>query len=349
MDKKKGIVAAQLTWVFVLIAGAIILIFFFNLSMKHKEVAQQKLFITLSARVNSLFTSAQQTSDTFFKMKLPGTAMSYDCEGYRVGSSAPATLGASFSPSIIKSVTDTFIIFSKEWDLPFAVTNFLYITSPGVRYIFIRQNGDDVYNKLLRDLPSNLTFEERDNVGALRRMVDSHNYRVRVVSFHGDIKGETMPVNGEKTGLYVEFDSSAMLLDPSAGFRGKVTFYNYSNNRFEKIKGAEYNFTGEAMLMAAIFADRPENFECGMRRAYERFFPVTELLIDKADRLADALTGECKVDANVMKNELDALNRTMYNYKQFPKGVELDKLLKKEKEVASANSQLELYSCPLIY
>ena len=345
--RRRGIVSAQLTWLFILIAGAIILAFFFNLSMKHKVVAEEKLSITLRSRVNALFTSAQQTSNTFFRMKLPGAKITYDCSGYRIGSSSSMNLEPAFSPSLIKSIQDTFIIYSMAWSIPFDTTNFLFITSPGVKYVFIHppSHTSEIYEKLYKDLPPNITRIETE-MSKINDVNDTNNYKVRVVSFE-DINGKTMQkVKSEITGIYIHPDSSATALN---GFAGEVKFYNYTTSGFNEIEDADYNFTGEAMLLAAIFADRPTSFECGMRAAMKRMLLVLNLTIERGEEMKSSLEDPCKTDMDTAVLNLRILNNEAKGYTDFPKGVDRTRLMGKITNVESSNKVLEIYSCPLIY
>jgi len=54
MRNKKAIVEAQLTWVFVLIVGAVILLFFIGIAQKQKEIADMKSSALLKGLQNSL-------------------------------------------------------------------------------------------------------------------------------------------------------------------------------------------------------------------------------------------------------------------------------------------------------
>ena len=78
MVNKKGF-EMQFHWIFVLIAGAIILIFFFSLTQKQKSLSEERLAITLSTDIEAIFTGAIQAKGTAQLLRIPQPGIAFSC------------------------------------------------------------------------------------------------------------------------------------------------------------------------------------------------------------------------------------------------------------------------------
>lgn len=143
MENKKGVVEVQFNWVFIVIIGAVILIFFVSMSMKQKGVSEQKLSVTIAEHMKTILTSAEVTEKSVNLITVPGKDIKYDCgSGFSVSSMASFSPRIIFTPSLLKSQSQKLITWSLDWNVPFRVANFLYVTSPEVLYILVHDFSD---------------------------------------------------------------------------------------------------------------------------------------------------------------------------------------------------------------
>jgi hypothetical protein len=75
---KKGF-ELQFHWIFVLIAGALILSFFFMVANKQKNLSQDRLQLTLATEIENIFTGAIISRGTAQKMPTPPQGITFEC------------------------------------------------------------------------------------------------------------------------------------------------------------------------------------------------------------------------------------------------------------------------------
>ena len=143
ISSKKGVVEVQFNWVFIIIIGAVILGFFVSLSMRQKDVSEQKLSATVAEHMKTILTGAQVTERSVNLITVPRRDITYDCgEGFSISSMASFNPRIIFAPSLLKSQSQKLITWSLDWNMPFRITNFLYMTSPDIYYIFVHDFSD---------------------------------------------------------------------------------------------------------------------------------------------------------------------------------------------------------------
>ena len=125
---KRGI-EMQAHWIFILIAGAIILAFFFSIVAKQKSLSEQKISITLSSNIEAVFSGAIESKGTAQLLTVPKDGIAFACsEGcdcnFWIGDKATSFRDKIiFAPKIVIGQDAT--AWSNEWKLPFRVSNFL--------------------------------------------------------------------------------------------------------------------------------------------------------------------------------------------------------------------------------
>ena len=135
MESKKGVIEVQFNWIFILVAGALILTLFVGLVQKQGTISNQKRDVDIRGKLNTILVSAKQSVGTQFVISIPKTEITFGCNGYSVGGTNPFQLGESFSPSMIKSSDNTLVLQSLDWSVPYRISNFQYILTPDVRYV----------------------------------------------------------------------------------------------------------------------------------------------------------------------------------------------------------------------
>src|SRR3989338_6677756 len=102
---KKADVEIQINWIFIIIVGGIILIFFIGLITKQKTVSTTKLNINIRESLDTIFTSSQVASGTANLINTPDLEVDFDCDNYYVG---------EFDSGINKGLGQTRIIFVRQ-------------------------------------------------------------------------------------------------------------------------------------------------------------------------------------------------------------------------------------------
>ena len=149
--KKRGAIEVQFNWVFVLIVGAMILLFFTTAIMRQKDISEAKIAATILTDLETITTGAKVSRSTFQIINVPDTKIKFSCDDclckFSIGdNSKPFRDKVIFAPEYIKG--RQVLAWTQEFSMPFRVSNLLYLTSPQLRYI-IRASGS---SNLLADL-----------------------------------------------------------------------------------------------------------------------------------------------------------------------------------------------------
>jgi len=325
---KKGIITIQFHWIFVLIVGAIILSFFIVIVQKQKVTAEEGLSADIQIQLRAIFSSSQVSTGTASIVDIPSRDIEFSCEGFKIGSQSPAAFPYAFGPDLLSSDRNTLSIYALDWSVPFRVTNFLYVTSPEVRYIFMRPEVS-LYRQLESILPPETIqkggqerlFMNREVISYQTenppsQISDTNNYKIRMIYLGSPLASPNNIENTEDKHI------SAVRIEGSLE-SGQVTFYTHQGTTAWKL-GRTFHYVGEAALLAAIFSENEDIYECGMKNAFARLNAVTTIYesrlsglvcpgidITQAEPLLSPLKSATLNEATQVKNlgdQLDELN-----------------------------------------
>ncbi len=347
---KRGQVEIQFNWVMLLIAGALIFLFFFSIIRWAKTSSDESQAAKTSYSLDAILTGASVTKNTVNILELPIERIDFydsietSCHAYRVDESRNQRNIRNkilFAPSRIEG--SRLITWTLSWNVPFRVDNFLFFSSPLIRYIFIGAEYDPIFQYINKTFPVNLTPEFYTSPPVLQ---DENNFKVRIVYINQEPKkapsNSANPVNtfnkmpGE--------DVTALKITGTDLDNIEVTFYDKTdpatavNTYFTLIDNTRAP-VGEAALFGAIFSDHPDYYDCNMQKAIARLKNVAEVYKKRSEALETEYSGtNCYTPHNGAK---DALTTYLNSLNQ-----DLSALQSSLKE---SNRQAQIYSCALIY
>lgn len=314
--KKRGAVEIQFNWIFILIAGAIILLFFGSVIAKQKVAAEQKMSASLLVDIESILVSSSVTKQALNFVPIPQKEINFEkCSFYYIGEEKELDARLKkdikekviFTPDLITGARLT--MWTLPWDMPYRVTNFLYLTSPQVRYIIVADDFGlgsfaDEIDKLLP--PERLTIDEEEYAvmpreekipSELSDFTDLNNYKIKFIFLAGNPKGGNVDLSAF-SGMK-DNDVRAIKIDGNIN-DGDITFYKYrkSDNKFVEIAQgdeAKSKYLGKASLIGAIFAEDKEMYECAMQNAFERMRVVTDVYIKRTEAILAGASSDCMV------------------------------------------------------
>jgi hypothetical protein len=321
--RRKGVIALQLNWIFVLIIGAIILTFFIVIVQKQREVSEQTISGAIQTDLQAIFASSAVSTGTASIVEVPSREISFSCEGFKVGNQFAANFPYAFAPDLIKSDRNTISIYAYDWSIPMRITNLLYVTSPDVRYILVgtgdtmthleeimppRYIEKDGQSKLFMDwMPYNSLSSVPPDNGA--------NYKVKFVFV------ESLPGTSTVSG-FEKADWSALLVNNDQTLK---LYTKPSRNSVALTEFVESDYDSDAMLLAAIFAENNNTYECGRDNANDRLEFVKYVYKNRTQKLNDDLSS-CNYDSALI--DLDSLPSL---------------------DLENENNQLLENSCPAVY
>jgi len=299
---KKAQIEVTFNWVYILVAGAIILIFFASLIVKQQASSQEYLATDVVRIMDTIFTGAGVSEKTKNFIDTSGLAdyiFYFSCqEGvgeYGIeGRSANIqnTGDPLFAPLRLQSTQ--IITWSLPYKLPFKVIDFLYVTSPNTIYQYY--GFGDFVDELEDQTKEFSNFHRIFDIEDYNAIEPGLVFQIRVV----DIGGNLVANNLVPTKLRTLADNQVTAVSIQGDM---LTYYQKRGIEWEKINPIPlqiFSVGGErdAAKFAAIFAGSPESYQCNMGKAFKRLKLITELYLSRAEELEQYYkninpTGEC--------------------------------------------------------
>lgn len=371
---KKGDIDVQFNWIFVMIVGGLILLFFFQVVMKQKAISAQKMTVKLMSDLESIATGAKAVKGTAQAIPMPNLDLVFECGdacdcGYGVGNpGAPFGDMIIFSPDHI--IGQNLIAWTLDWKMPFSATNLLFFTGTQVRYIIIGDRDDWLRAEMNRSMPNKLFVQEFKDVNELGTLQDTNNYKVKFIfvsgpdtDLHDDI---TLNLNLGALANMKNPDVKAVYIRRKAApisvesYDANIAFYEMTDSgRFAPEPGGARPAYGKAMIYAAIFADDGNMYDCGMREAFRRYSYIVRIYHNRTNILSDYFISgdgqsryECgaisvsSVTLDVMYDLATGLARA---YPPTGSPNYFDQLKAYGADLAAENNNLMLKTCPEVY
>ena len=310
MFSKKGVVEVQFNWMFVLIAGAIILMFFVNFAMNYREAGEREIAVNVLQELGSLASSSLQASGTAQDVEFVGLSLEvycnpdscniYGCDqrfdfgGRRIAAPEWMDIEPIFSSRNIDS--DHLLLWTLPWQAPFHVTNFLYLTDPEHRFIFDCNDeitgscglAGNVYSRFSENVYANHKYITLNDIGTVSYEGERQNNFIMFIEpdenfagFEG-ISDDT--VRNRINVLFVDPDESSV--DYGDVHFGSVDDDGSISGDFESS-----SYIGKPMLIGAIFSDEKSDYKCNVRKAILKFLNVNDIYKTKAEELDSGCFG----------------------------------------------------------
>ena len=336
--RNKRAFEVQFNWMFVLIVGASILMFFAAIAIKQKDISKASIDITILKSIQSIVSSASISTGTTQIKDIPSSSIGIDCNEISVGGSSKQYESLIlFAPSLIKG--EKIITKASVFSAPYKVANFLYMTSPQVRYVIISNGKEDTLARQVnRSLPSELDKEFYDNVPILK---NNNNYKVRFVFFRDVDDSVLAPFKD-----MFEYDVTALKISGGSE-NSALEFYEKKDNIWES-KGTSV-YIGLNSLVGAVYADKLEVYECNIQNSFETLSLITDVYIARTTSLSDNSRKygqiECSRVYEDAKGYLDTIKSSSSNFDQSSVKTINDAAA----SLSNKNQEAQYNSCSLVY
>jgi hypothetical protein len=344
MAKKKAAIEVQFNWVFVMIAGALILVFFFGIVQKQRQISQAKISNSLLTNIESIATGAAVAKGTVQTVDLPNIGVNFECTPECLCTFSIEDIRKEYQDKIIFAPETVegaqIILWTLDWNAPFRVANFIYATTANDKYFFVYDNANSALLKMLnRTIPPevNADFVHFSEYAAL----ENQNYnsaKFVFVDTSGNIPSDLgiddsfrrTPV----TGLYINNG-------------GDAVFYDKVSRRRLEFMRRETSYYGEPAAYGAIFASGMDSYECNMISGLQRLKNIIEIYTERAEMLDDFNNAENFCVEGYSTSSLEQLYEAADAAMLDTKAVK--QIGSAVSGVISQNEALLRGSCPLIY
>jgi len=306
INGKKGQIQLGFNWIYILIAGAIILLFFVSIVAKQKSSAEVQLSNDLVRILQSILTGAQVSEKTINTIDTSGLAdynLYFSCEDgfgeYGVeggGGRVEAPIEAIFSPAKIKSTQ--LITWSLPYNLPYKVNDLLILSSINNKYFIY---GTD---KFSLDF---INATEKFNIVKINNFAEaeaSGTISVRIVDFKGEITSGTEVPSG-----LLELDDqkiTAVSFHKGADNQERATYFQKDGSRWKAVGTAEIVSlsTSDNAKIAAVFAENAENYQCNMDKVFRRLRLISEIYEQKLREVGNfaAVNPQCLTEYRIVES-----------------------------------------------
>ncbi len=337
MDKKAF--EMQFNWLFVLVAGAAILLFFTVVVIRQKDVADASTKATVLSSIDSIITGTGVSTDSTSIIEIPNSDIEVGCNRIAVGRGRQYQNLILFSPGLLKG--NKIIAQTVDFSAPYRATNLLYMSSPQVRYIIIGSN--DLAREINKSLP--IELEKDFYYFPPAQIKNENNYKIMFVVF--DNPNSAYLANFQKM---PDNDVTAIKVSGSLN-NGEIEFYQKRASSWE-LKGKSY-YLAMPTLVGAVYSGTLEAYECSMRNAMSKFNLVTDIYGDKTRELnsaVDPLQTACRNSYASALSHLNAIHDSSdYLIKNPLSLAQITSITNAAQSLANENKNLQINSCPLIY
>lgn len=295
----------QFQWIFVLIAGAIILFFFFSVVQKQRSISEDRLSITLSTDIDAVFSSAVESRGTSQQLTVPESRIAFSCSdvcdcNFWIGKKSTQFKDKIiFAPGMLNA--GKAVAWSLDWKIPFRAANFLFLMNPEDKYFFVIDTSNsrsrDLFTRLNRSLPSDVPLAVI-SPGEIPDIVPSGGFRYRFVFL--DVPSSS------PFGLQEDFKSIDVSVVYVNSVEKAVTFYS-KDKKSISFSADSSLFLGDPGIFAAVFADDKDMFECGMKKAFSRLSIVSSVLRSRASSLESDMSSANRPDCVYSAPNMDYL------------------------------------------
>jgi len=221
----KAQIQVQFHWIFVVVAGAVILAFFAGFAVKYKNLQEEKSDVELLSSLDKTFTELQSSYfPTRVELDIP-SKFSVGCAGENVkisvGRKDYDTNNLIFSSGEMKG---KILVWYMPYKMPYKIANFYYVASKDVKIYLVSEHGTEELAELLKKEIGKY-FE---NVIVSNSFVSDSHKNERVIYLANSYKNVGHPV-----------------IVPGSDWHEGFVFIN----------GERYRYLGLPMLYGVIFSD----------------------------------------------------------------------------------------------
>jgi hypothetical protein len=288
--QRKGQIDIQFNWVFILLIGVIILSFFVGIAIWYKNTQEQKISGLIVLELESLLKAAKESPKTARETTLPDITLTFtcspdDCSDYGCASdfsgggiSRSTETEILFAPLTLSGTT--LITWALEWQLPYKIANFLYVTADSVRYVIVYDEDHQETAIAVTSLLAENSYITKETVRVEQpsdfSITDKNDAYVRIVAFLD--KGSLSETAIDSALDEKEWD--LIYIDGSED-SGTITFND-----------GDAVYVGLPALLGAVFSSDLAFYQCNIKKAGLQATVVGEVYAARTAALYDSFLAD---------------------------------------------------------
>lgn len=373
---KRGVVEVQFNWIFIMIAGGLILFFFMTVISYQQQLSKNKLGVELASQLELIFSGRGVSPGAKQPIDIADIPIQFDCTEYRVMDQRIASGNVLiFAPAEV--ATKKLMTITMSFDLPMRTNNMIMMTSPAIKYYFVNFRPMKEKIEQLLDFPlapegEKIDFDFVTPEGLIsektqREIVYENNPFVRFVVNNEDpaaLLQLTLPPSFDAAG---DEKMSAVVVNENAigdedNLQTSQLFFYQKQETGWAPSGASSNTLGFSSFIGAVFAKDGDTFGCLMSRALRRAKFVIGVGKDRAGLLEQTFTPEpgvvvppemdqCRVIAGQGAAALQAIDSALVGNAETGNITiaDLNTFTGLLQQAAKTNEEAVLNTCPALY
>lgn len=296
---KKAQLEISFNWIFILLAGGAVLIFFIFVITKETNQSEQFANLQVVKRMDSLLTAIEQNPVVEKDLGYMRYKIKFACQdGLHVyalqeGKNNPELKSQLvFTPDVIGE--SNLWAWTQDYNSPYPVSSLLYLSDSKTMYVFEDTLPDELFN----DFSSNFTKVEM-RLAEMSSLTDlgmnKYVFVLTLAGFNSQFRPNLIqsPDDLENS---IKMKSSFVVLDYSTNFYpGKVSFYRYVDSAKAvpdgfPASGYESPYTSKEMLYGAIITGEKSLYDCVLNKLMTRTIFVDKLNIERLSLIKNELS-----------------------------------------------------------
>ncbi len=297
--KKKAMIEVQMNWVYIIIVGSIILIFFVVIGTRYAKNAEVKINAQILQQLDATVIGASQSEKSANQIDIQDTSLtiSCSCNGNNCASQIEVTNSGlakdiSFFPIFsVKTIENSpLITWSQEWNAPFKVTNLLYITRDDVHFYITSDgtDGDEQFAEILYQKMKENKFIKVDKIKLteLNSIAANNLYLLRVIEIKSQ-PAQTISNDSKMSDNKGAKNIDLLIINPENEKSGNFQLYTIKKNNKMVNKNEPANiYLDQPTLLAMIFSEDTQFYLCNLNKALKHYDVISKIYLKKTDQLA---------------------------------------------------------------
>jgi hypothetical protein len=288
---KKGVVEIQFNWIFALIAGALILALVVGFSSRWAATSAQKDAIKTLGNVETIITATGVVEGQSTLLPMPNVEFTYDCKELRISGASASGLSATnlFSPETLKG--NGLLMWTTSWYVPFFAGNFVYLTTPQVKYNIIYSDAPSSSD--LKDLLADIIPDRVNAEFSTTFTLKDENAPFYVFVFLG-VPKSAPPAFGGRNVAAIE-----VTISPD-NISGGVSFFKKEGDAWTPAGSSTW--VKPELLLGAIVSGNGDIYECLRGNALLRVEILSALLLKKIELIEVADPDKYESAKNILNS-----------------------------------------------
>lgn len=354
MFKKNAAVEIQFSWVFIIIAGTVLLMFFIKIAGDYKSVSEKEIAMDTVEKISTIASTGQASSRSSSVVEIEGLELrtgcdpnlctaggcptDFDFQGQGISAPEWMELEPIFASTKIRG--DELILWSQEWAAPYKVSNFLYLTSGDHRFVF-------VYNDDSQDLAMQVYDKFSENEYVESEIINEDD--IQDIKYQGEAQTKfVFSYKPEPFSLDESFEKRSWDAVFFEGDADTGTVYFSEDKEDGKRPGESHYYYGLPMLMGAIYSDDINHYKCNFRKANLKLIRMNNIYYNRAKLLEnDFKDTNCETFYGPgLTTEIKEINETINSSFEIEGR---DNLKESEEEIAQINYDAKQGGCARVY